>query len=173
MTKAEVYKKRYKILRELGFDSKTASKLRSRALDVSKVELTKKGVLKKNNETEKAINAGAIKYNIDKDYLEYVRSKNKKEYKSKRYILDNFEKYKATTNNLENDSVFSRWGMLTHDNRYNYQMNKQVYQIKKLYNLSDKQAWYLVYLSYTYNRPIDQLYREVSSNNNELWETYK
>ena len=170
----EVLKKRYKILRDLGLDAKTASKLRGRALDVSGIKINKKsGKLVKNNAYNEVLIKASEKNKIPFDYVVFnLGTRNKK----RTNAIKDFDNYRIQTENLRNDTTFTRWGMLTHDYRYKDNTTRYVKRIQRKYKITSKQAWYLAYITITQNkgnRSINSYYKELMSSGSELWETYK
>ena len=120
----ETRKKRYYVYRKLGYDSKTASALSSRKLDVSGLELSDRtGKLKQNKKT---------KIFIEQERIEWDRKK----------AVDN---YIDRISDLKNDTVYTRHGMLTHDKRYKGENGKIVSIIKHENKLSTNQAYYFFY----------------------------
>ena len=121
----EVLKKRYQVYRRLGYDSVTSRALSQRTLDVSGVELSEKtGKLKRNSKT---------KQYIEKDMKSWKRTK----------VINN---YHEEIKDIENDTVYSRHGMLTHDKRYKGKNGKIVSIIKTENNLTRSQAYYFFYV---------------------------
>ena len=170
----EIYKKRYKILRDLGFDAKTASKLRGRSLDVSGIKINKKsGKLVKNSAYNDTLIKVSKEYKISFDYVVFnLGTKNKK----RTNAIKDFDNYRLQTETIRNDTTFTRWGMLTHDPRYRDNTTRYVKGIQRKYKLTSQQAWYLAYITMTQNRnnrSVASYYKELMSSNDELWEIYK
>ena len=133
-------KKRYYVYRKLGYDSKTASALSNRKLDVTGLELSAKmGKLKQNKKTS---------IFIAEQRIEWDRKK----------AVDN---YVERISNIKNDTVYTRHGMLTHDKRYKGENGKIVSIIKHENKLSTNQAYYFFYFmtqsGLTYNETKQQL----------------
>ena len=120
----ETLKKRYQVYRRLGYDSYTARALSHRSLNVSQLEISKKtGKLKRNHKTKVFID------------------KNMKEWQNKKAI-DNYTK---RIEKLENDTIYSKHGMLTKDKRYRGENGKIVSIIKHENKLTTNQAYYFFY----------------------------
>ena len=125
--KSESYKetrrKRYLVYRKLGYNSKTATALSQRSLDVSDVEISEKtGKLKRNKKT--------------KAFIE-----NLSEYKASTYV----ESYNERIKDIKNDTVYTRHGMLTHDDRYKGENGRIIQIIKNENKLTTNQAYYFFY----------------------------
>jgi len=121
----ETLKKRYQVYRRLGYDSKTSRALSQRSLDVSNIELSDKtGKLKRNS---------ATKQYIEKDMITWKHTK----------VIDN---YNDEIKSIDNDTVYSRHGLLTHDKRYKGKNGKIISIIKTENGLSRDQAYYFFYV---------------------------
>lgn len=121
----ETLKKRYQVYRRLGYNSKTASALSHRALDVSSLEISDKtGKLKRNSTTKKFFDSGI------------------KEWENKRAI----DNYTGRMSIVKNDTVHTRHGMMTQDPRYKGETGKIVSIIKNENKLSTDQAYYFYYV---------------------------
>lgn len=139
----EVLKKRYQVYRRLGYDSKTASALSQRSLDVSMLEISKKtGKLKRNTVTKTYIN------------------KTMQEWKNQQAI-DNYNKRIET---IENDTVYTLHGLFTHDKRYKGENGKIISIIKNENKLSRDQAYYFWYFMKRYNLSYKETKRQLLSN---------
>lgn len=130
----ETYKKRYHVLREMGYSAKDASRLRSRALDVDNIKLDAGGnVIKKNN-----FNKVVRMHSVDT------------------YINDMSTK--------KNDTVNTRWGMYTHDKRYKDNTAKTVRIIQRDLRINNKQAYYFLYIMTTNGLTYEQTKQQLLSN---------
>ena len=121
---------RYQVLRDLGYSVKEAQRLRSRSLswlDTSKVRVSRK--------TGKVIKG--------KNYQRLLEN----------YDIDNYVDYIKTR---KNDTVYSRWGMLTHDERYQDVTERYVNYIRKTFNLSNDQAYYFLYMMISNNMTFEE-----------------
>jgi len=121
---------RYQVLRDLGYSVKEAQRLRSRSLswlDTSAVRVSRK--------TGKVIKG--------KNYQRLLKS----------YDIDD---YVDRTKSIKNDTVYSRWGMLTNDERYRDETEKYVNYVRKTFNLSNDQAHYFVYMMISNNLTFEE-----------------
>lgn len=121
---------RYQVLRDLGYSVKEAQRLRSRSLpwlDTSGVRINRK--------TGKVIKG--------KNYQRLVKD----------YDIDD---YAERTKTIKNDTVYDRWGMLTHDERYQAETEKYVNYIRKTFNLSNDQAYYFLYMMISNNMTFEE-----------------
>jgi len=121
---------RYQVLRDLGYSVKEAQRLRSRSLpwlDTSGVRVSSK--------TNKVIKG--------KNYKKLLKT----------YDLDD---YVDRTKSIKNDTVYSRWGMLTNDERYRDETEKYVNYVRKTFNLSNNQAHYFVYMMISNNLTFEE-----------------
>ena len=130
----ETRKKRYYVYRKLGYDSKTASALSSRKLDVSELELSDRtGKLKQNKKTKIFIAEQRIAWDRKIAVDTYID-------KVKPVGLDG----KSQRGSM-NDRVYTPHGTLTHDKRYKGETGKIVSIIKHENKLSTSQAYYFFY----------------------------
>lgn len=121
---------RYQVLRDLGYSVKEAQRLRSRSLawlDTSSVRVSRK--------TGKVIKG--------KNYKKLLKT----------YDIDD---YVDRTKSIKNDTVYSRWGMLTRDERYQAETEKYVNYIRKTFGLSNDQAHYFLYMMISNNLTFDE-----------------
>ena len=113
----ETLRIRYNLYRDAGYTPDEARKLRFKALDVSNIKTDKK--------TGKIIKK-----------TNYKRAKN--DLTVDRYVNDVKE--------IENDTIYSRWGMLTQDKRYRDDTVRIVKHLQKRHGLSNDQAYYFLYV---------------------------
>ena len=149
----EKRKIRYHVYRRLGYDSKQASKLSNRSLDVRGLELSERtGTIKRNTAT--------------KNYVQAWKER------------DEVEGYIKKTKSFKNDSTLTDFGMLTHDKRYKGETGKVVDTIRTQtyvkYNpksgkleseqieLSSDQAYYFYYMMNDHYDENDNLIRGLS-----------
>lgn len=153
MTRNETLKIRYQVYRRLGYDSKTSRALSQRSLDVSKLEISDKtGKLKANSTT---------KQYIENDMQSWKRSK----------VINNYhDKIKS----INNDTVYTRHGMLTHDKRYKGENGKIISIIKNENNLSRNQAYYFFYIMTQSGMSYSQTKKQLLSNKEfEMYDKHK
>jgi hypothetical protein len=124
MIRKDTLKIRYQVYRRLGYDSRTSRALSQRSLDVSGLELSKKtGKLKQNTTTKTYIN----------ETMEQWKRR------------DAINKHIDRMNDVKNDTVYTRHGMLVRDKRYKGETGKIVSIIKHENKLSTNQAYYFYY----------------------------
>jgi len=142
MSRKETLKKRYWVYRELGYDSKTASALSHRSLDVSGLTISKRtGKLTRNQTT--------------KTYI----TKTMREWENK----DAINNYVGRIETIKNDTVYTRHGMLTHDKRYKGENGKIISIIKNENKLSRNQAFYFFYVMTQSGMSYEETKRELLS----------
>lgn len=159
----EIYRKRYAVLRAVGYSPSEARRLRGRALDVKGIRINRK--------TNKVINRGK---GFNKVVNEFIKKRPKVDVLKKDELtdididIDDFEKdinivdnFKNEMYNVKNDTTYSRWGMLTQDKRYKDNTAKIVAFIKDDLNIRDNQAYYFLYImlqgNLTYQETKDML----------------
>ncbi len=130
----ETYKKRYHVLREMGYSAKDATRLRSRALDVSNIKLDNNGDVIKKNNFKRVARTHSVETYIDK------------------------------MNTKKNDTVNTRWGMYTHDKRYKDDTAKTVRIIQQDLRINNKQAYYFLYIMTVNNLTYEQTKQQLMSN---------
>src|SRR5690554_4558333 len=74
--------------------------------------------------------------------------------KPKVNVADKYVEYKNSMAKLPNDTVLTRWGMYTHDERYNDYTASIVKMIMDDMNINDDQAYYMLY--YMVSNDIDE-----------------
>lgn len=149
-----IRRKRYHFLRSLGLDSKTASRLRNKKINVEKINMRKNKVVKDpnyfrliNKVREKYPNLTAL--SLKSEIREYTK------------------KYK----NVENYGVYTKWGTLTKIEPYKHETNNLVSKIMKMFNANEKQAYYILYLMYEYNQSLEQIIEIIKTD--PLYEIYR
>lgn len=142
VTKNQLYKIRYHALRLAGYSSKEASRLRSRDIDISLIRVNKNGEISK-----------------------YSQKKISKVNDTKR-VVNNYLKW---VNKVDNDTIYSKWGMLTQDKRYRNKIKKVAKTMERNFKdfygkgkgLSNDQIYYFLYFAvqgeYTYEETANQL----------------
>ena len=144
----EIRKKRYLVFRALGYNSKTATALSQRKLDVTGLEISKKTDKLKRNRTTKL---------YLEDYKDYKTTTTTKRVKGKRVVtkqipyIDDYQEriqeLKGQEKSLKsrNKSVYTFHGMLTHDKRFKGENGRVIQIIKNENNLTTNQAYYFFY----------------------------
>lgn len=127
--------------RDLGYSAKEAQRMRTHALDVSNVRL--------DPETKQ------------------VEKKNNYKQTVKGLKVDLYSK---KVKSVENDTVLSRWGMLTKDDRYKGETHDIVSAIKKDMKINNKQAYYFAYVMLQSGMTYKQAKRQMRTD--KLFEKY-
>lgn len=145
MKKSEIYKIRYQIYRDLGYTPAEARAKRSHSLDVSPIKLNEEKKVKKNRAYKSIVNSMTGPKDVKKFVNKAWRTKN--------------------------DTVFSRWGMLTQDERYQDNTQKIRQFIQDDMKISEKQSYYFLYFM-TQNKMTYQQTKEEMLTNADF-EKYK
>ena len=135
----EILRIRYQMLREAGYSASEARKLRKQKLDVSGVKI-KDGEIVKNKQYKQTLKT----LKVEKKYNTYNDEMNK----------------------VKNDTVYSRWGMLTQDKRYKNKTAEVVQFIKKDMKLKDDQAYYVMWFMHTNNLTYRQTKEQMMTDSN-------
>lgn len=139
----ETLRIRYQVYKQLGYDSKTASFLSHRKLDVSELTLSKKtGKLTRNK--------------VTKQYINVTMEKNKR-----RDYIDN---HQAKVKVIANDTNYTLHGLLTHDKRYKGETGVVVHNIQRENKLSNDQAYYFFFYMTQKHLSYDDTKKELLSN---------
>jgi len=145
----EIYKIRYNLYREAGYSPSEARRLRGRALDIGNLRLDRDGSVPKDSEVFRDISKNLNVGKVSQDHKDYL--------------------YKQ-----ENDTVYSNWGMYTHDDRYKDDTMRVVKQIQDNLRISNDQASYFFYIMVQYNKSYDEVKRELlSSKEFEMYDANK
>ena len=136
----EIRRIRYAVLREAGYTPKEASRLRSKPIDVRNIQLDKDGNVKRGLNFKRKSRV----VGIDLDY-------------------DYFKK-------LENDTVYSRFGMITQDKRYKDRVMRTVQAIQTDTDCNEKQSFYLLWFMIESDMSYEEAKRELLGS--KKWEMY-
>ena len=136
----EIRRIRYALLREAGYSPQEASRLRSKPIDVRNIELDERGKVKKG--------------------LNYKR-------KSRSIVVDLDVNY---FKRLENNTVYSQFGMITQDKRYKDRTMKVVQAIQRDTGANEKQSFYLLWFMFESGMSYEEAKRELLSS--QKWEIY-
>jgi DhnA family fructose-bisphosphate aldolase class Ia len=79
-------------------------------------------------------------------------------------LTEDIENWIDTALSVKNDTVFSRWGMLTQDKRYNDDTENLVKQLSLKHNLSNDQAHYFLYMMVENNLTYEEAKEQLLSN---------
>lgn len=139
-SKNEIRRIRYALLREAGYSPQEASRLRSKPIDVRNIELDERGKVKKG--------------------LNYKR-------KSRSIGVDLDVNYFM---GLENNTVYSQFGMITQDKRYKDKTMKVVHAIQRDTGANEKQSFYLLWFMFESGMSYEEAKRELLSS--KKWEIY-
>lgn len=85
-------------------------------------------------------------------------------------VANAFQNYNNKMESLENDTVLSRWGMYTQDERYKDDTANMVNMIKDDMQINTDQAYYLLYFMVSNNE--DYLSAKEQMEVDELFEIY-
>ena len=130
----ETLRIRYAVYRDAGYTAKEARSLRFKDLDVSKVKTDKQGKVIKKTNYKRAI--GDVKVNI--------------------YVSD--------VKKIKNDTVYSKWGMLSQDDRYKDDTARIVKHLQLKHKLSNDQAYYFIYTMLQGNMTYTEAKRQLLTN---------
>ena len=156
LTRAEIYKIRYHIYRQAGYSAVEARKLRSRKLDIEDLRPINGKVPFKNKTFKKIVeNVKNIK-----DFNDFsIKIDNFREYYNKKVVGDN------------NDTTYSPWGAITHDDRYKDRTANLVKELQDRHNLSVNQGYYMLYKMTTHGMSYRTAVSELLSS--EEFEIYR
>lgn len=156
LTRAEIYKIRYHIYRQAGYSAAEARKLRSRKLDIEDLRL-KNGRVPIRSKTFKKI-------------VENI--KNIKDFNDLSIKIDNFRNfYIENVDGDNNDTTYSPWGAITHDDRYKDRTANLVKELQDRHGLSVNQGYYMLYKMVTHGMSYKTAVSELLSS--EEFEMYK
>lgn len=150
LTRAEIYKIRYHIYRQAGYSASEARKLRSRKLDIGDLRLIN-GQVPFENETFKKI-------------VNNITDFGKKIDDFRQFFNDNVD-------GDNNDTTYSPWGAITHDDRYKDRTARLVKELQDRHNLSVNQGYYMLYMMTVCGMSYRTAVSELLSS--EEFETYK
>lgn len=150
LTRAEIYKIRYHIYRQAGYSASEARKLRSRKLDIEDLRLID-GQVPFENETFKR-----LVYNVT-DFGKKIDD-------FRQFFIDNVD-------GDNNDTTYTPWGAITHDDRYKDKTAKLVKELQDRHNLSVNQGYYMLYKMVTHGMSYKTAVSELLSS--EEFETYR
>ena len=142
-SRSEILKIRYQIYRKLGYNSRTSSYLSHKKLDVSTLEISKR--------------TGKVKQNAKTKNFIQVKMK---EFKNR----DIIDAHQAKIKKVNNDTIYSQHGLLTHDRRYKGETGTIVGIIKNENKLSNDQAYYFFYYMTKNNLNYETAKKELLSN---------
>ena len=136
----EIRRIRYAVLREAGYTPQEASRLRSKAIDVRNIELDENGKIKKGLNYKRKSRVVGVDLGVD-------------------YF-----------NQLENDTVYSRFGMITQDKRYKDRTTQVAHAIQLDIDCNEKQSFYLLWFMIESGMSYEEAKRELLSS--KKWELY-
>ena len=139
-SKNEIRRIRYALLREAGYSPQEASRLRSKPIDVRNIELDERGKVKKGLNYKRKSRSIGVDLDIN-----YFRG-------------------------LENDTVYSQFGMITQDKRYKDRTMKVVRAIQHDTGANEKQSFYLLWFMIESGMSYEAAKRELLSS--KQWELY-
>lgn len=136
----EIRRIRYAVLREAGYTPAEASRLRSKPIDVRNIQLDKNGKIKRGLNYKRKTREVSV--DLGADYLK----------------------------GLENDTVYSQFGMITQDKRYKDRTVKVVRAIQHDTGANEKQSFYLLWFMIESGMTYEEAKRELLSS--KQWELY-
>lgn len=167
-SKAEVYRIRYQMWRDLGYSPQEARKRRTWVYNNDEIEvLTKKGVPLKEAKKQRTRLANTSKVRIRKDGSIIKSGKGYQEAITQVKVDD----YRIQMNQVKNDTVHSRWGMYTQDKRYRNKTAKIVKQIQRQEKITNDQAYYLLYMMNVYDLTFEEAKEQIMGT--EEFEMYR
>lgn len=126
---------KYRIYRDLGYSASEARKLRSKKIDVNLDNIeVENGKVKNRNNYYKAVRSASI------------------------------IKYGEDVKDYQNDTVYSKWGMLTQDNRYRDDTARMAKYLQKNHKLSNDQSYYFLYTMLQNNLSYGEAKEQLLSN---------
>ena len=150
LTRAEIYKIRYHIYRKAGYSATEARKLRSRKLDIEDLRLINGQVPYESKTFKKLVN----------NLTDFSRK------------IDDFRQfYIDNVDGDNNDTTYSPWGAITHDDRYKDRTAKLVKELQDRHNLTVNQGYYMLYKMITHGMSYKTAVSELLSS--QEFETYK
>src|SRR5690606_836645 len=150
LTRAEIYKIRYHIYRKAGYSATEARKLRSRKLDIEDLRLINGQVPYESKTFKKLVN----------NLTDFSRK------------IDDFRQfYIDNVDGDNNDTTYSPWGAITHDDRYKDRTAKLVKELQDRHNLTVNQGYYMLYMMTTHGMSYRTAVSELLSS--EEFETYR
>ena len=78
-------------------------------------------------------------------------------------LSDDIDSYLEKAWTVENDTVYSRWGLLTEDKRYDDETENIVQRIARQHNLSNDQAHYFTYMMVSQNMTYEEAKEQLLS----------
>lgn len=150
-----IRRKRYQVLRAMGYSSKEAQRMRHIDIDLSGLRFRKStGELITGTKTNKRLN----------DIRRYIEtgSVERELYK----VVAKAKKYDS--NPRLNKTVYSSWGLVVHGEEHKESTMKAIKRYAIKHGLTEEQAYYLTYLSYKHGCTLDEA-REMAVTNEGVW----
>lgn len=151
--KNELYRKRYAVLRAIGYSPQEASKLRYRDIDISSYRFNKKtGKLIQGPKTRARLKETYKKiesFPIDKKTRDLETIVRKTRILNEK-MMKSPSRYKTT---------YSAWGYICHSDKHKDSTMKKIHAYAKSKGISDKHAYFITYLAYEYNISIEEAYK--------------
>ncbi len=153
MSKNELYRKRYAVLRAIGYTPQEASKLRYKDIDIYGYRFNKK--------TGKLIQGKKTRSRLNETYDQIERfpvdrkTRDLEKIATKTRILND----KMMRSPSRYKTTYSAWGVYCHSDKFKDSTMKKIHAYAKSKGISEKQAYFITYLAYENNISIDQAYQ--------------
>lgn len=90
----------------------------------------------------------------------------------KKLVKTYYKEYKRKMDILPNDTVLSRWGMYTHDDRYKDDTASMVKKIEEDMNINNDQSYYMLYYMVSNNISYERAKEDMQVDENfEIYRT--
>jgi hypothetical protein len=151
--KNELYRKRYTVLRAIGYSPQEASKLRYRDIDISSYRFSKKtGKLIQGPKTRARLKETYNKlqsFSVDKKARDLQTIVTKTRILNEK-MMKSPSRYKTT---------YSAWGVYVHSDKHKDNTMKKIHAYARSKGISEKHAYFITYLAYEYNISIEEAYK--------------
>lgn len=149
LTRNERLKIRYQLLRKAGYSAKEANKLKhlgsKRGVDVKSLKINPKTKqVVKNQSYHKIVKELKVVSKVDQ-------------------VGKIYDNYNQRVQALENDTILTKWGMLTHDERYKDDVAKHADRLQKQFNWDNDQAYFFLYFMTENNMSFKETYQTLTA----------
>lgn len=151
--KNELYRKRYAVLRAIGYSPQEAAKLRYRDIDISSYRFNKKtGKLIQGPKTKVRLKET---YNKLKSFPIDKKARDLETIVTKTRILND----KMMKSPSRYKTTYSAWGVYVHSDKHKDSTMKKIHAYARSKGISEKHAYFITYLAYEYNISIEEAYK--------------